>query len=316
MTMSTNTRPAHPHAPALGFTKRLLGRFHITGVFWYQFPYHAWTRLPGWTELPCVLFFTTFFYLTTPRIRSAIAYNLEAVLGPAGFLERRKREFRTMYKFAWCLLYRYRFVAKPHRFQSTLEGEEHWRELMKTGKGVVVVTAHVGIWEMAAQLGASQEKRRIHVVREKELDPRAQEFIQEMLSRAGEHHVTHFAGDDPALSLKLADALRNGEIVAFQGDRPRAGGRTVLASLFGRPMPLPVGPAVLARAADVPIAPVFNFYEGRYRVRAVARPPIHVARTADREADVAQAVHRIATEIEWAIRERPHQWFCFRRIWS
>ena len=119
-------------------------------------------------------------------------------------------------------------------------------------------------------------------MREKEIDPRAQDFIREILARAGGNYVTHFSGDDPTLSFELADALRRGEIVALQGDRPRAGGRTVIASLFGRPMPLPIGPAALARAAGVPIVPVFNFREGRFLMRAVVRPPFHVASTADR----------------------------------
>jgi KDO2-lipid IV(A) lauroyltransferase len=114
----------------------------------------------------------------------------------------------------------------------------------------------------------------------------------------------------------MAEALRRGDMVALQGDRPRVGGRRVTVSLFGRAMPMPVGPAALARAAQVPLLPVFNFREGRYRFRAVIRPRLHVARTADRDADVADAVRRLAAEIEWAIRERPHQWFCFRNLWE
>ena len=46
------------------------------------------------------------------------------------------------------------------------------------------------------------------------------------------------------------------------------------------------------------------------------REPFRVARTADRDRDVAEAVRRIAAEVEWAIRQEPHQWFCFRKIWE
>lgn len=184
-----------------------------------------------------------------------------------------------------------------------------------TGGGVLA-TAHVGPWETAAHFGASNSPRRIHLVREREIDPRAQRFIQELLSRSGNEYVTHFAGEDLTLALELAKALRDGDVVALQCDRPRAGGRTVTVRLFGRPMPLPAGPAALARAADVPILPVFHFREGRFRVRTVVRPPIRVARTADRDSDVTGAMHRLATEIEWAIQQRPHQWFCFRRLWD
>ena len=213
----------HPHAPALGFTKRLFGRFHVTGVFWYRFPHWAFTHLPSWTEGPAVIFFSTFFFVALGRIRAAIASNLDPVLGPAGRSERWLRSFRTMYAFAWCMTERYRRLAAPERFSSVLEGEEHWRQAMDSGTGVIIVTAHIGPWEAASQFGAEEARRRVHVVREEELDPRSQAFIRDMLDRAGDGTITHFAGQDPRLSLELAEALRQGDVVALQGDRPRAG---------------------------------------------------------------------------------------------
>jgi lauroyl/myristoyl acyltransferase len=300
----------------LGLTHRLLGRFHVTGIFWYRFPNWAFTHLPFWTERPSVVMFTTGFFFALGRIRAAISSNLDVVLGRAGRWQRWVRSYRTMYAFAWCYIERYRRLASPHAFQSVLEGEENWREVMASGTGVILVTAHIGPWDSASQAGSAEARRRIHVVREQEIDPRAQAFVQELLARAGDDHVTHFASDDPRLPLELAGALRRGEIVALQGDRPRAGGRCVTASLFGKPMPLPVGPAALARATGVPLVPVFNFRESRRRLRAVVRPAIQVARTADRQADLEEAVRRLAVEIEWAIRERPYQWFCFRKLWE
>ena len=315
--MRSSGNPAtQQHAPRLGLSRRLLGRFHFTGIFWYRFPYWAFTRLPRWTDWVAVVVFTTFFFLTLGRIRNAIASNIEPVLGRARFWVRWGRSYRTLWVFAWCLTERYRHLAHPGLFRYRLEGEENWRQATETPGGALLVTAHIGPWESASHLGASETHRRIHVVREKEIDPRAQDFIRSILARSGDNYVTHFAGDDPGLSLELAEALRRGDIVAIQGDRPRAGGRTVTVSLFGRPMPLPIGPAALARAAGVPLIPVFNFRDGRFLLRTVVRPPLHVARTADRDADVSDAVRRLGAEIEWAIGQHPHQWFCFRKLWE
>jgi lauroyl/myristoyl acyltransferase len=304
------------HAPVLGLTHRILGRFHVTGVFWYQFGGWACTSLPVWFDGWIVWCFSTGFFLALGRIRGALASNLEPVLGRVGRLGRWRRAYTTIVTFAWCFAERYRRLVAPERFTSTLEGEEHWQQVTASGQGAVVVTAHIGPWENAAQVGATSSDRRIHVVREKEMDPRAQVYVRDIVSRMNPNYVTHFTGDDVTLSLELVDALRRGEIVALQGDRPRAGGRSVVTTMFGRPMPLPIGPAALARATGVPIVPVFSFREGRFRMRAVVRQPFHVAHSADRAADIADAVHRLAGEIEWAIRERPHQWFCFRRLWD
>lgn len=304
-----------PHAPVLDWSHRLFGRFHVTGVFWYQFPYWCIARAPLSWHQPAIRVFTAFFFLALGRIRGAIAANLEPVLGRAGRLERWRRAWRTMTEFARCLSERFSRVTGRPRGRGIAEGLEHWAPMREQGRGAVLVTAHLGPWESATVEGVSDARRTIHVVREAEIDPRAQAFVQELLRRNGEHYVAHFAGEDDRLVFELVDALRRGEIVALQGDRPRAHGRHVTVPLFGRPMPLPVGPAVLARTAGVSMVPVFAFLDADYTVRTVVRPPIDVRRTDDRDADLAEALTRLAGEIEWAIRRAPYQWFCFRRLW-
>ncbi len=303
-----------PHAPEAGWARRLLGPLHVTGVFWFRL--HRWgvTILPSWALGVAIALFTTFFWLALRKIRAAVAANLEPVLGPCGWWERQRRIYRTFWKFAWCLSERYERLSTDRAFTISLEGTETWRDLAG-GRGFVFVTAHLGNWEMASMLPASRDRRRIHVVREAETDPRAQRFIEGLIrSRAGDLYTTHFA-EDPQLGLDLLDALRRGEIVALQGDRPRAGGRTAEVSLFGRSFHLPIGPAALARAAGVALVPVFVFREGRLRYRCHVRPPLHVAQSSDRLRDLEEALARFAGELESAIRRDPHQWFCFRSLW-
>lgn len=141
----------------------VLGRFHVTGVFWYQFPHWAFSRLPSWIDRPVILVFTAFFFCTLGRIRRSIASNLEPVLGPSSRWGRWRRSLKTMHSFAWCLAERYRFLAEPDRFRAVLDGEENWRRAVASGTGVVLVTAHIGPWENAVRFGASGVRRRIHL---------------------------------------------------------------------------------------------------------------------------------------------------------
>jgi KDO2-lipid IV(A) lauroyltransferase len=305
-----------PHAPEQGRIRRLLGPFYVTGVFWYRLPYRAVRSgvlsrhtFPVWVAL-C----STIFWIALWNIRHAIAANLEAVLGPCGFWERQRRTYRTIEAFSWCYGARYEQMVHPGRFQVQVDGVEHIPT--DPARGVIFVTAHLGQWELSSHLASHGLQRPVHVVREEEMDPEAQRFIESLVREMSSEGVTtHFASDDPVLGIALAEALRRGEVVALQGDRPRVNGRTHTAQLFGRPMPLPVGPQALARATGAALLPVFSFREGRYAYRVVVRPPIPVARTRDRDADVAEAVQRLAGEIEWAIRRAPHQWFCLRRLW-
>ena len=309
-------RHQEPHGPALGLSHRLLGRFHVTGVFWYRLHYWAAATLPVWCHRPLEVIFTTGFFFCLGRMRQAVASNLEPVLGPAGRWAQWRRAQRTLFAFANCLTARYRWMASPGQIQFEFEGKSFGREATANGQGAVLVTAHIGLWETSAQVGAEHWRRVVHVVREEEIDPKAQEFMRSLVAHGGGKCVTHFAGKDPGLAIELAEALHRGELVALQGDRQRFGGRTIATQIFGKPILLPIGPAALARAANVPLLPVYSFRTGARSGRMVIRPPVAVSRSADRKADLTTAMNRLAREIEWAISEYPHQWFCFRRLWD
>ena len=74
------TRESPPHAPEGGWSRRLLGPFHVTGVFWFRPPQLGIAVLPGWALGGLIALFSTFFWIVLRKIRAAIASNLEAVL--------------------------------------------------------------------------------------------------------------------------------------------------------------------------------------------------------------------------------------------
>lgn len=307
---------APPQAPELGLLARLLGPVHVTGVFWFRIHRFGARVLPEWLKRATVLAFTLFFTVALRSIRAAVASNLEAVLGPAGFVERQRRIFRTFHQFAWCLTERYERLAGPVPFAIERRDGEAWDRLATSGRGVILVTGHLGNWEVGSVAAPDRGAPVVHVVREEELDPRAQRFIERLLTeRTGDRYVTHFAARDPLLGIVLLEALRRGEVVALQGDRPRAGGRTVDVELFGRPFSIPAGPMALARNAGVPLLPAFVLREGRRRYGVRFGRPIEVPSTDDRDADLRRAGERVVAVLEAIIRSVPHQWFCFRRLW-
>lgn len=308
------TRP--PHAPDRGWSWRFLGPLHITGVFWTRLHRFIVVTVPSRLLWIPGTFFATFFFLCLWDLREVIAANLEVVLGPCGFWERQRRIYRTIWSFGWCLNERIERLATRRPFRVETEAIGHWNEATRDGRGLVLITAHLGNFEVGSMLPAEAGSRRVHLVREPEVDATAQEFLEDVLGRfAQEGYRMHFQSRDPIQGLELLDALRRGEIVAVQGDRPRAGGRSIDATLFGRPFPLPPGPAALARTAGVPLLPVFVFREGRRRYRVVFRPPIRASAAAEAGVDRAATMRRVAEEIEWAIRRAPYQWFCFKRLW-
>jgi KDO2-lipid IV(A) lauroyltransferase len=305
-----------PHGPESTLGRRLLGPLHVTGIVWYRLLYSL-AFAPEWGIHLGVHAATWFFWFWLWRIRSNVARNLEAVLGPCGFFERQRRIWRTFHDFAWCSQERYEQLRSDRPLHFQFDGASAIAQMQASDCGYVFFTAHLGNWEVGPLIPEVPRGRRIHVVREPEMNAPAQRFVQQLFDRhpLRDRFAVHFAGDDLTLGAKLLMALRRHDIIALPGDRPRAGMRALRSRMFGRPIDLPPGPAVLARAGSAPLVPVFVFREGRRRYRIVMREPFLVDKTDAKEHDIEAAVARIAKECEWAIRQRPHHWFCWARLW-
>lgn len=299
-----------PLAPHRGRIARLLGPLQATGVFWYRAHWTVVRLLPEPLLRAVLALVVMGAYVLLPRIRRAIAQNQAVILGETSFFARQRRVLRTLSVFSLVLTERYeRLRGRP--FTAEFEGVENWQQATGGGRGFVLITAHLGCWEVGSLLPQDQQDKVVHLVREPELDPRAQRFLARQLEQQQGRTVTHFAADDATLGIELLQALRRGEVVALQADRPRAGQAARTVQLFGRAVPLPHGPAALARAASVPLLPVFVYHVRRRHYRVVLRPPIEVGNGADRDADLDAAMARIAGELAGAIRRAPEQWFCF-----
>ncbi|MEM6797681.1 MAG: lysophospholipid acyltransferase family protein [Acidobacteriota bacterium] len=305
------------HAPERSLAQKILGPLHVTGVFWYRFHRFGVRILPDALVGPVIFLFTSFFFLSLIKIRAAVASNLSSVLGPCGFWERQRRIWRTLHTFAWCLSERFERLVTDRAFEISIENEAFWEEITGSGDGFVMATAHIGNYEVGSMLPSTEEQRRVHLVREPEGNAEAQAFVQRLLDDqpGSDRYSWHFQSMNPLHALPLVHALKAGEVVAVQGDRPRTGARVVQSRLFGKEFELPAGPSTLARTAEVKILPVFVLRTGRRRYRLVFREPFSVEKTADRGADLKRGADQLADHIEWAIRSEPHQWFCFRSLW-
>lgn len=309
--------PDKPHAPERTLLQRLMGPLYVTGIFWYR---AAWlvTWFPRWVGTVGTYIGATVAWLCLWNIRAAVASNLEAVLGPCGFFERQRRIWLTLHDFSCSYCERYEQFRPSVKMRFDFAGEKTYELMRATDRGFVFFTAHFGNWEMGPLTEQLPGDRRFHVVREPEMSVAAQQFVQELFDKhpQRDQFVVHYAGADLALGAKLLMALRKGDVVGMPGDRPRAGMATITGSMFGREMELPPGPAALARAANAPLVPVFVFREGRRHYRVELWEPIEVAQTDDKDADVRAAVAAMAAACERAIRMRPHQWYCWKKLWN
>jgi len=261
---------------------------------------------------PIHLATTTLCYLAMPRERRAARRNLQRVTRRGGWASR-GMAFRLFYNFSKFMVGYTDLMRLPDEaLRSRVDGgiEERIRidDLLKEGRGLIVLTLHLGNWEMGllhlAGLGCP-----VNVVLRSE-DSGAAPFEEEARRRAGVRVVP--AGESAWNGLDLLLALRRGEIVAIQGDRA-FGPLRERTTVFGAGLDLPSGPFLLGQASGAPILVVCVPIRGHSRYRIVVEGPLRVAPGPE---GVREAVAAFARVLERFVGDHPTQWFNFYDVWE
>jgi lauroyl/myristoyl acyltransferase len=292
-----------------------LGRFAVRGVFWRQYLDWAIDNLPFYFYPVPLLFFTFFFFFFAAPARRAIVANLAVVLPGSSRAMNHLRAFRTLYNFAWTISEAAIHKINKEEFSYQIIGDR-WLDQLGAARGAIVLTAHMGNYDLGAALFAEKFHREIRMVRAPESDPATAEHLSASLEKAGEGAVkVDYNTTGPMLSFDLLKALRDGEIVSIQGDRVEGEVAQVTASLFGTDIRLPNGPFVLSLVAQVPIYPLFIARSGYRSYEIIVREPIQVSRGAgSRDDDIAKGVAQWCAVLEEIIATRWDQWFAFTPI--
>jgi lauroyl/myristoyl acyltransferase len=293
-----------------------LGRFAVKGVFWRQYLDWAVVNLPFFFYPVPLVFCTIFFFFFAAPARRSIVANLAVVLPGSSRAMNYLRAFRTLYNFAWTIS-----EAAIHRiiqeeFTYEIVGAK-WLEELGAAPGAIVLTAHMGSYDLGAALFAEKFHREIRVVRAPEPDQQSAEHLSAALEKAGESGVkVAYNTAGALLSFDLLKALRDGEIVSIQGDRADERVAQVKARLFGHDVLLPNGPFVLGLIAQVPIYPLFIARAGCRSYQIIVREPIRLESSGQREQDLARGVNEWCDVLQEIVAARWDQWFAFTPVFT
>jgi KDO2-lipid IV(A) lauroyltransferase len=186
------------------------------------------------------------------------------------------------------------------------------RRVLAGGRGCLIVTGHVGNWEMGA-MSLRAHGLRSAVVGQPELDPDVQALRLEVRGRLGVETID--IGASMATAFRVREAVERGLAVAMVADRPYADDQ-VEVEFFGRRVPFLRSPARLARFCDCPLLPSFFLRNADGTYRSFLGDPLVSDRSVDADADSARMMGEVARVVERAIREDPAQWYNFYRYWA
>lgn len=300
---------------------RLAGRFHRWAIR-RGFPLLAWLapRAPRrflFANARWIIALVMFLY---PAPKRAIASNLSRILGAPADSSRVRRAVREMlrhFAFYWVDLFRFPQLPPERLRELVVDADRHALdrlvELRDGGRRVVLMTAHLGNWELGSVLGG-QAGLPLAVIYVRDAFDAAERY-RSLLRGRGDVVEIPIRPEERLASLPVLRAFEQGRIVALQGDRD-FNDRGVEAPFFGAPASFPLGPFLLARMTGAALVPVFIAYTPELRFAVEVGEPIDVERSADRELDARRALERWLPVLEAAVRRWPTQWYTFYDFWA
>ncbi|MBI4683899.1 MAG: lysophospholipid acyltransferase family protein [Nitrospirae bacterium] len=186
------------------------------------------------------------------------------------------------------------------------DGRENLDSTLKMNKGLILLTAHLGNWELGGIFFGSYGVR-TNVVTIQDRDSKidnARRWYRE------KHNVSTITiGNSPFSTLEMVKALKNGEIVAMLIDRYNSSLENSTVDFFHKPVMFPRGPFILSRLTGAPIIVAFVVKEGK-GYRGIVNNPINV--TSEKEEE--EALKTVVKILESYIIMYPDQWYNFTPI--
>jgi KDO2-lipid IV(A) lauroyltransferase len=252
-----------------------------------------------------------------PKYLAAVRSNLSVILGePAdsALVHRKAVELIDAHFASWedFLHFATRPPEQSARLVESVVGFDRILEGRAKGKGVLLLTAHLGNWELGG-LMLAEVRQPIHVVLVPDIYPAVERARRRLHERAGVIEIPIDRSFGPTLAVMRA-LERNG-IVAMQGDRD-FNNTGIAVPFFGREAFFPRGPLRVAMATQAAVLPAFivRVKDGRYR--AIVEEPLAIERGADRETALSENIRRYVAILERYVLASPEQWYCFYPFWD
>ncbi len=305
--------PAGPHWASIGESTFVLG----IRVLW------AIHRLLGRLPFLLCLYPVVLWYWATHRLarEASLQYlgRLQAATGALGRPPRLMDSMRHFLSFADTLMDKLLAISGRYDLSRVqVQGRELLREQAASGRGALIVTAHVGCLELCRALaerdgGGFALTVLVHTAH-------AQRFNR-LLQRLDPHsrvRLLQVTEVDASTAVMLDECIERGELVAIVGDRvPVTLSKTVTVPFLGQDAPFPLGAYVLASLLRCPL-----FFMGCVRVRTG-----HLVRferlagqvtlpRGKRDAALRELAGAYVQQLESMVTLSPFDWFNFFPFWD
>lgn len=275
-----------------------------TSPLYYRVIQGACAVLPArWCEAVMVWLADRWMWWARPD-RAAVRANLELVLGPGASVsaEMVREVFRNFARYL-C-----EFFSAHHAHQTTvvLQHPERLQQAAAAGRGVIIMSAHLGNWEIGGMI-LSRLGYTISAVVLPHVNRRVDRLFNAQRRRCGLGAIPL----GPRAAHAAMGQLRRGELLAVLGDR-EFGHNGMLVSFCGHQVTMPRGPALLSVRTGAPLVPTFLTREGPRQFRLAFEEPCWPSPTAAHQEEIERLTAASTAAIERSVRQCPTQWVMFQ----
>ncbi|SHI78136.1 Predicted acyltransferase, LPLAT superfamily [Cruoricaptor ignavus] len=200
--------------------------------------------------------------------------------------------------------------GQRNQFSYEFDGIENLQRMMAGGKGGVLISAHIGNFEIAERFFSEIDfNYQIHIVTTDQEHSHIKEYLESLADRPKTTKFIYIK-DDMSHIFEISEALSKNGIVCFTGDRYFEGSKFMEEEFLGKSAKFPAGPFQIASRLKVPVAFVYVMKEPKLHYHLFAR----IANAKHRD---SQALLKAYTEnLEQMLARYPLQWFNYFDFWD
>ncbi|MBL7073030.1 MAG: lysophospholipid acyltransferase family protein [Candidatus Omnitrophica bacterium] len=282
----------------------------------YAYKISVWFAgiLPVWFLRSIAKIVAFFGYIFFDKARNNVRQNLAQIYDDPKLIETTTKNIFLNYgKYIsdWAKLNHVK-IGKLGKWFSSFQGEEVIKKGLSKGKGIILLTAHLGNWELGG-LFFSHRKIPINVITAQD-DIKGLAEIREN-SRKAQNIKTITINNDSLFFIDIVNALQKNELVAMLIDRYE-GRNCVEVDFFGRPTCFPMGPVQLAKSTGAAIIPAFIVADEKGKYKAIADSVVEMEFTGDTREDIKKNTEKLVRILEKYILQYSDQWYNFTNLWG
>ncbi|MEO5889918.1 MAG: lysophospholipid acyltransferase family protein [Ferruginibacter sp.] len=199
-----------------------------------------------------------------------------------------------------------------NNFTFNFDGEENLRKITEQQKGGILLSAHIGNWDIAGHLLKRLETKINIVIFDGEYK-KIKEYLDSVTGRPSVKVIV--IKNDLSHIYAINDAFKNNELVCMHADRFIEGNKILVADLCGEQARFPMGPFLLASKFKVPVSFVFAVKESNLHYHFFASEVKDYGQL-PKEMAMQEMLNDFAGEMEKKVKEYPAQWFNYYNFWE